>query len=267
MTQQDSGNWLEALLAEAKRSNWCSKPFCTTCVGSRFRLPFWREAIRQAGVSSEAPDSSPFHWTLIEGLSESGRERPIRTVLEGLRRLPDEYCYDHAIRTILFDMTVFMALHGTGLRLEEELDGTPARSCMRRMARHDAYMSAERARHEAYLSREAVEERARVRKARKAEAHALRQAQARARGAARLELLADLGPLTASERLVRLAVDPLLIIDWVSHDLIPAGSDEVGNLDRDVAFKLLSRIGQRKRPWRQLRQAIEKHLATGLSSA
>ena len=262
MTQHDPANWLEALLEEAKRSKWCSKPFCTTCGGSRFRLPFWREAIRQAGVRSEAPDSSPFHWTLIEGLSESGRERTIHTVLEGLRRLPDEYCYDHSIRTILLDMTVFMALHGTGLRLEEELDGTPAGSCMRRMARHDAYVSAERARHEAYLSREAVEERARVRKARKAEAHALRQAQARARGVARLELLAVLGRLTASEQLVQLAVDPLLIIDWVSHDLIPAGGGEMRGLENEVARKLLSRVGKRKGPWRRLRLAIEQHLAS-----
>ncbi len=265
MTQHDSGNWLEALLAEAKRSNWCSKPFCTTCGGSRFRLPFWREAIRQAGVSSEAPDASPFHWMLVEGLSDSGRERTIHTVLEGLRRLSDGYCHDHAIRTILIDMRIFMARYGNGLRLEQELYGTPAGSCMRRMERHDASVREAQARYEANQSREAVEERERARKAEKAEAHALRQVQARTRGAARLELLAVLGRLTVSERLIRFAVDPLLNIDWISHDLIPASGGEISGLENEVARKLLSRVGKRKGPWRRLRLAIEQHLASGSS--
>jgi hypothetical protein len=263
MTQHDSGSWLEALINEAQESRWCTRPFCTTCGCSKFRLALWGEAMLQAGAGSERPQSSPDLRYRLNALSQSERARTVGAVIAGLRQLPEDCCDTDAIQTILVELYPLLLRHGVGLSLETELSGTRAGRCLARMIAHEQAVQKARNQHEAYESPEAVKERVRVRKAEKAQAHSLRQSQGQARAAARQELLAALGRLSASDRLVRFAVDSLLNIDSVSHDLIPVESGVVSSLDRATALTLLARVGQRKGAWDGLRRALETQLSAG----
>ena len=267
MTQHDSGSWLEALINEAEESRWCTRPFCTTCGCLEFRHALWGEAMLQAGAGSERPHSSPNPRYRLNALSQSERARTVGAVIAGLRQLPEDCCNTDAIQTILVDLYPLLLRHGVGLSLETELSGTRAGRCLARMIAHEESVQKARKQHEAYQSPEAVKERERVRKAEKAQAHSLRQSpgqsQGQARAAARQELLAALGRLSASDRLVRFAVDSLLNIDSVSHDLIPVESGVVSSLDRATALTLLARVGQRKGAWDGLRRALETQLSAG----
>ena len=263
MTQHYSGSWLEALINKAEKSRWCTRPYCTTCGCSKFRLALWGEAMLQAGAGSERPHSSPDPRDRLNALSQSERARTVGAVIAGLRQLAEHCCNTEAIRTILIDLFPLMLMHGVGLSLATELSGTPAGRCLARMIAHEQAVQKARNQHEAYERPEAVKERVRVRKAEKAQAHSLRQSQGQARAAARQELLAALGRLSASERLVRFAVDSLLNIDSVSHDLIPVESGVVSSLDRATALTLLARVGQRKGAWDGLRRALETQLSAG----
>ena len=109
------------------------------------------------------------------------------------------------------------------------------------MSAHKESVQKARKQYKANQRSEAVEELERVRKAEKEQARSLRPSQYQARAVARQELLAALGRLSASERLVRFAVDSLLNIDSVSHDLIPVESGVVSSLDRATALTLLAR--------------------------
>ena len=224
-----------------------------------------RPSARTASI--RARSSSPNPRYRLNALSQSERARTVGAVIAGLRQLPEDCCDTDTIQTILVELYPLLFRHGVGLSLETELSGTPAGRCLARMIAHEQSVQKARKQHEAYQSPEAVKERVRVRKAEKAQAHSLRQSpgqsQGQARAAARQELLAALGRLSASERLVRFAVDSLLNIDSVSHDLIPVESGVVSSLDRATALTLLARVGQRKGAWDGLRRALETQLSAG----
>ncbi len=263
MTQHDSGSWLEALINKAQKSRWCTRPYCTTCGCSKFRLALWGEAMLQAGARSERPHSSPNPRDPLNALSQSERARTVGAVIAGLRQLPEDCCDTDAIQTSLVELHPLLLKHGVCLSLATELSGTPAGRCLARMSAHEESVQKARKQYKANQRSEAVEELERVRKAEKEQARSLRPSQYQARAVARQELLAALGRLSASERLVRFAVDSLLNIDSVSHDLIPVESGVVSSLDRATALTLLARVGQRKGAWGGLRRALETQLSAG----
>lgn len=198
----------------------------------------------------------------FEAFSRSEREVIVRTLVTGLRQLPPKWSDSEAVRTIIIDLDPPLIRHGVPLALDSELSATPAGEVLARMRSHAERISAERERREAYESPQAAEERKRARREMRANAHTIRQSQARRRNAERLELLAALARLSAAERLSRFAMDPTLNLDWVSTELIPAQDRVVVDLETEEAVALVARIGRRKGAWGRLRRMIEHRLKT-----
>jgi hypothetical protein len=130
-------------------------------------------------------------------------------------------------------------------RISIPVDSTDARHSEAARARRDSE------------NPQAVEERKRVKRQKRATAHASRQSEARRRNAERLELLASLARVSPAERLHRFATDPALMLDCVSAELIPAQERDLMDLEKDKAVALIKRISRRKGPWGRLQQMLE----------
>lgn len=262
MTSRDSGGWLEAVLVDARDAGWCTRPYCTTCGCLEFRRAFWTAAAQQAGVGTARFESARHPRGFFEGVSAGEREAIVRTLVAGLRQLPQQWSDSEAFRTIIIDLYPPFIMHGVPMALATELSATPAGEGLARMEAHAESIRAERARREAYESSQAVEERKRIRREEKARAHALRQSQTRKRNTERLGLLAALARLSVAERLSRFAMDAALKLDCVSPELIPAQESELVDLETATAVALIARIGRRKGEWGRLRSMIEHRIKT-----
>lgn len=262
MTNGERCGWLEAVLVNARDARWCTRPYCTTCGCLEFRRALWTAAARQAGVGTARIESARHPRGFFEDFSAGEREAIVRSLVAGLRQLSPHWIDSEAFRTIIIDLYPPLIKHGVPIALGTELSATPAGQGLARMEAHAESIRAERARREAYESPQAVEERKRVKREKKAIAHANRQSETCRRNAERLELLAALARLSPAERLSRFAMDMALKLDCVSAELIPAQERDLIGLDKAKAAALLARIGRRKGPWGHLRRMLEHHGAS-----
>lgn len=191
MTNCDLNSWLEALLVGAQDAGWCMRPYCTTCGCLEFRRAYWAAAARQAEIVSPFESTRPLRDILVE-ISAAKREALVRTLVAGLRELPPLWSDSEAFRTIINDLDPPLILHGVPMALDIELSGTPAGEALARMRAHAEEARTRRERHDAFESPQAVEERKRVKREKRAIAHARRQSETRRRNTERLELLAAL---------------------------------------------------------------------------
>lgn len=228
------------------------RPYCTTCGCLEFRRAYWAAAARQAGMASRF-ESARLPRDILGGVSAAEREVLVRTLVAGLRELPPTWSDSEAFRTIIIDLDPPLILHGVLMALDTELSATPAGEALGRMRAN----AARRERHWASESQQAVEERRRVKREKRASAHAHRQSETRRRNTERLELLATLARLSPAERLSRFATDPALKLDCVSAELIPTQERDLIDLEKAKAVALLTRVGRRKGAWGRLRRMIE----------
>lgn len=259
MDNEDSVGWLEKVLIEAKRARWCTRPFCTTCGSMQFRHAIWTAAARQAGI--EISDDTPRHpREILNQVSHSEREAIVQTLVAGLRELSPIWSNSQALQTIILDLDPPLLMHGIPISLDRELSKTPAGDAVARMRAHAEVVAERQRQREAYESPEAVQERKRLKREKKAAAHAQRQLATRQRNAARLELLETLAHMSPAERLIRFATDTTFKLDCISADLIPAQEQDLIALDKETSIALINRIGQRKGAWGRLRRLLERHL-------
>ena len=259
MTNRDSGGWLEAVFVGAQGAGWCMRPFCTTCGCLEFRQACWAAAARQAGIASRF--ESPRHpRDIIGGVSASERDLLVRTLVAGLRELPPVWRNSKAFRTIIMELDPPLLLHGVLIDLGAEFSASPAGEGLAHMRAHSEKERAQWERHQAYENPQAVEERKRVKREKRAIAHASRQAETHRANTERLKLLAALARLSPSERLSRFATDPALKLDCVSAELIPGQERDLIDFDKEKMVALLTRIGRRKGPWGCLRRMLENRV-------
>ncbi len=260
MTNRGSGDWLGAVLADAKDAGWCVRAHCTTCACREFRRAFWAGAARQAGMASRF-ESVRHSRDILSGVSSSEREVIVRTLVAGLRELPAVWSESEALRTIIIDLDPPLIQHGVAMALDTELSGTSAGETLASVRVHNGTVRAERGRRLAYESPEAVKERKRVERDKRAIAHARRQSETRQRNVERMELLAALARLSPVQRLSRFATDPVLKLDCVSPELIPEQERDLIGLERAKAAALVTRIDRRRGAWGRLRRMLEHFIA------
>jgi len=261
MTSCDASGWLEAVLVGAQGAGWCMKPYCTTCGCVKFRGAYWAAAARQAGIANRF-ETAGLPQDFFVGISAAERGRLVRTLIAGLRELPQMWSNSDAFLTIIIDLDPPLLRHGVPMALDTELHATLAGEALARMRAHSKEARAPRDRQLAYESPRAVEERKRVEREKRAIAHASRQSETRQRNAERLELLAALARQSPVERLACFATDPALKLDCVTAELIPAQERDLIDLEKATAVAILARIGRRKGPWGRLRRMLEHLIRT-----
>lgn len=218
-----------------------------------FRRSVWAAAARQSDIDARV-DTAEIPRDLLAGVSSTDREDLVRTLVAGLRELPPSWTPSYAFSTIVGDLD-HLTRYDVPLVLDTELSGTPAGDALARMR---ADIEENRARYE--RQREEAAERRRVKRDKRAVAHADRVAETRRRNAARLELLAALARLSPAERLSRVANDPAIRLDCLSAELIPSQARDLIDLKNDDAVMLLIRIGRRRGPWGRLRRTLEHQI-------
>jgi hypothetical protein len=262
VSNREPGGWLADVLVGAQSARWCTRPFCTTCGCLEFRRAFWTAAARQAGIDAKF-EAARLPRDVLAGVSVTDREGLVRTLVAGLGELPPRWTDSEAFRTIIIDLDPSLIRDGVPMALDTELSGTPAGEALARMRVHFKKVRAQRDQQKAYQSPQAVEERKRVKREKRASAHANRQSETRRRNAERLVVLAALAHLSPAERLSRFATDPALVLDCVPAGLIPAQELDLIDLEEAKAVALLARVGRRKGPWGRLRRMLERFAEPG----
>lgn len=258
MTNRKSRGWLETVLVGAHRANWCTRPHCD-CGCFNFRRAYWAAAARQAGIIGRF-DAARYPRDIFAGITTAERDVLVRTLVAGLRVLPQEWLMSEAFRTIIIDLEPPLIKHGVPIVLDTELSATPAGEELAQMRAHAEMLRAQNERRLAYESPQAVEERKRIVREKRAKAHARRQSETHRKNAERMELLAALARLSAVERLSRFATDIAVALDSVPAELVPAQIEDLFGLDKGKATELLTRIDRRKGAWGHLRRILDLYL-------
>ena len=257
MTNREDVCWLESVLVRARDAEWCTRPYCTTCLCLDFRNAVWATAARQAGIDCNVETGLlPHH--VIAGIAVDDRDAVLRTVVAGLRQLPRRWTDSDAFRITMTDTDYLLRRHGVPIVLDAALSGTAAGEALSQMRSHFQEVEAEREQRRVYESPQAAQERSRLKREQRAIAHTSRQAETRRKNAERSELLAALARLSPVERLSRFAKDPALILDSVSAELIPAQKRDLVGLGKAEAAALIARIDRRKGAWGRLRDMLER---------
>ena len=224
-----------------------------------FRRAYWAAGAREAGVLIR-PE---YHARkVLGGMSVVDRKMITKTIIAGLRGLPMMWCGSEVFRTIIIDLDSGLRVTGASEPLDTLLSGSPAGDALAHMRAHSEGVSAERKRREEYESPQAVAERKRIKREERARKHSLRQSESRQRSQERLILLRALARVPARDRILEMAINPLLIPGSIPVELLPTQESELIGVGSPTLEVLLLRIGQRKGPWGRFRQMIEKHLKT-----
>jgi hypothetical protein len=266
---RDCSGWLDAVLVGAQDAQWCTRAYCTTCGGLEFRRAYWAAAAQQAGFLRIASrlEAARYPQDILMGVSDADREVLVRTLIDGLRELPPRlWSNSEAFRKIIIDLDPPLNRTGVPLALDVELSGTPAGDTLARMREHTAGVRELREGRMTYESPQAAEQRKRIKREKKALAHARRLSESRRRNSERFQLLSALARLSPSERLSRFATDSAINLDSVSTELIPTQVRDLIDLESAKAVVLLKRIGQRKGSWGRLRRMLE-HFVRGESDS
>ena len=251
-----SSGWLEGVLVNAKAARLCMDAHCTTCGCLRFRESYWVEAARQANLArrTENPRQG---FDLLAGWSAEERQVLAGTLIAGLRDLPPEWTRSKAFETLIIDLDPPIFLHGLLIGLEAALAGTPAAAAYENLRARGSRSSGVSNKE----SPAAVEERRRLKREKRAAAHADRVSAKRQHDIERNSILAVVARLRPAERLSKFAVDESLRLDRVSDDLIPTHAEELIGFDRIQAAILIARIGRRPGAWRRLSKQLTDYLS------
>ena len=257
--ERNEPTWLEALLSEAKRKNWCINAWCSTCGSLMFRNELLPRAARHVGVELP-PHGLRRSGPLAKNLDPENLQRCCTAILESMATLPESMGRGFHIAAVIFilnDLHQMMwpflgvietALEGTWVGEEYKALQEERVESRERAERHERRQKEER--------RLAVERRTQRTRERKAaiEARAHLKVERDLRRLAFLDELATLAPKTRIERLLNDDVE--FPIGAVPADLIPDCKDLVRFLEPDTRARLIKTIGRRRGVWAPLRKVL-----------
>ena len=251
-------SWLENIFIEAEENNWCTKPYCTTCASLEFRNTFWRTAAKQVNLENRFSSN---YARIIDELSEfdSGkRERILKSLIDGLKTLPDSYCKSSGFRTLIIDIYPPFLKHGILIALGEELSGTSAGKNLKLMKEHHQRMVEEARQWSEYHSKDAAKERSKQKRINKEKNHLFRIEKSKIQNLRNIEKINALSKLNPTERLAKIAKDEIIILEAIPIDLIPTKEKDINGLGLLDAFSLIRKIDRRKKHWGRLRWMLEE---------
>ena len=252
-------NWLEEILEEAKRKNWCTMPYCTTCGSTEFRNRVFGTAASIAGiklinrssglrVEGAIPEEDIDHCNRVvaeaikaipEPVDPYGKEREALVTLMILIGYADQLL-GHVGMSLLFPSLVSLKGSWAGKILDERQEQQEVR---------------------AELRRERMEQQQRARKLRGERDRVERIAylkRQRENNEQRLSVIERFTSLSAGEKLQWMAEAEFpLVLDAIPEELIPIDEEDVEVLSSGERKALLEKLGQRRRGvWGRIRKLL-----------
>lgn len=248
----DSEDWLEEILREGERKQWCVASWCTLHRAGDLRGAYLRRAARFAGIefrNGELPD--------LNSVSAERAASMFEALIAGARQIGPRWRDTRALRVILMDLNPPFFRWGVAATLTSLLEGTPAGDELLSMEEHEQRLNVGRSKRRAYENPESVAERRADAQRQTAERVATRLRDKVERAATRQEFLDRLASMSVAERLVTLAAqEGRFPLDMIPRELVPLG-DESESLNAEQRHRLIQLIGRRKGWWGRLRESLK----------